>query len=75
MAYTNEMRRALRAVKNPTPLPVDISVKDDQIFLLVNGRGIEKLEKKQQQDLNAYLREVKGIIRLGGGGDAQVVVV
>lgn len=74
MAYTNDMRHAVRAIKNPTPLHIDVSIKDDQIFLLVSQGGIQQLSKKQQKDFNAYLREVKGIIKLGGGGTPQVVL-
>lgn len=75
MAYTNEMANAIRGIKNPTPLPVDVSVKGEMIYLLINRQGYERLEKNQQADFNAYLRDVKGVIRLGGGGDAQVVVL
>lgn len=75
MAYTNEMRHAVRAINNPVPVNVNVSQKDGQIFLLLNKVELAPLTDKQHKDLQAYLREVKGIIKLGGGGDAKVATV
>ncbi|MCA1799716.1 MAG: hypothetical protein LC650_00170 [Actinobacteria bacterium] len=68
MKYTNEMRAAVHAVKNPTSIPIDVAQKGDQLFLLFDSNLYERLDKPKRKDFVAYLRYISSIIELGGGG-------
>lgn len=73
MAYTNEMRHAVRALKNPTPLHVDVAEKDGNLKLLIDQPMYNKLSKGQKADFNAYLKQMIAVIELGGGGRVDVL--
>lgn len=64
--YSNEMRHAVRAVKNPTSLHFDVAQKDNRLFLLVDKNLFARLEAKDKRDFLAYIKDILGIIRLGG---------
>lgn len=72
MKYTNEMRAAIRGLKNPTPLHFDVAQKGDQLILLVDNKLYQKLDQRQRRDFGAYLKDVIAIIELGGGGPVMV---
>lgn len=75
MSYTNEMRQAVHALDNPTSIDLHVSQKGEQVFLLVEKPKIESLNKRQAADFFAYVTDIKAIIRLGGGGNARLVVI
>jgi len=70
--YTNEMRAAVRALKNPTSLHVDVAQAGDQLFLLVDNAAYQRLGPKEQADFKAYTRYIASIIELGGGGKPEI---
>jgi hypothetical protein len=72
MTYTNDMRYAVRAMKNPTPLPIDVGVHNDQITLIISKQGFQRLTPPQQRDFMAYAKQVIRIIELGGGGRVRI---
>jgi hypothetical protein len=74
VTYTNEMRFALRGLKNPAPIGFDVSHKDGQIYFIINKEELAKLSKNQLADFRAYIRQAKSVVYLGGGGDVEVVV-
>lgn len=75
MTYTNDMRYAVRALDNPTPLHIDVAEKDGQIRLLVDREGFQRLGKRQQSDYKDYVNKVARIIEQGGGGRVEVITV
>lgn len=64
--YTNEMRHAIRAIKNPAPIYFDVAQKDGMLFILVKKELFQGLTDKQKRDFRAYIRQVKSILELGG---------
>lgn len=75
MSYTNDIRQAVQSIDNPTTVGVDISVKDEQIFLIMNREELLQLNQRQFANLRAYLKDIKDVIRTGGGGEPQLVVL
>lgn len=75
MTYTNDMRHAVRAIKNPTPLPIDVAQQGDKIRLLVSRSGFAQLNPKQQSDFRAYTKQVVSVLELGGTGRVEVLPV
>lgn len=66
LIYTNEMRAAIRGIKNPTPLAYDVAQKNDQLFLLVDKNEFKRLTKNQKADFRAYIKQVVSVIEFGG---------
>jgi len=64
--YTNRMRLALRTLKNPTPIPVDIAQHDDRIELQVDPELVERLPMKKRLDFFAYLNSMRDIVESEG---------
>lgn len=73
MSYTNDMRYAVRALKNPTPLHFYVAENGEQINLLVPQAGYARLSKRQQKDFDAYVKQAIAVIELGGGGRVNVI--
>lgn len=70
--YTNDMRYAIRALKNPTQVPIAISDKEGQLLIVVEKSIFDRLSEKGRNDFKAYVKQVKSIISLGGGGEVEV---
>jgi len=70
--YTNKMRTAVRTIKNPTSVPVDIALLDTHIELRVDSNKFNKLGMYRKLSFMAYLNDLCDIIK-SEGTDAFVV--
>jgi hypothetical protein len=64
--YTNHMRMAIRTLKNPTPLAVDIVKQQEFIELRVDAGKFQKLNMKSKMSFLSYLNAIVNIIESGG---------
>jgi len=60
--YTNTMRRGIRTLQNPTPIPVDIVQQKDYIELRVDPKKFERLPIKSKMNFIAYVNAIADII-------------
>jgi hypothetical protein len=65
--YTNRMRGAMRTLRNPTPIPVDIVQQKDHIELRVDSKGaFDRLPLASRMNFIAYLNALADIIQSEG---------
>jgi hypothetical protein len=56
------MRRGIRTLQNPTPIPVDIVQQKDYIELRVDPKKFERLPIKSKMNFIAYVNAIADII-------------
>lgn len=64
--YTNTMRRGIRTLKNPTPIPVDVVQQKEYIELRVDPAKFERLPIKSRMNFIAYVNAIADIIETEG---------
>jgi hypothetical protein len=65
--YTNKMRMAVRTLKNPTPIPVDVVQHKDYIELRVaSSQNFSKLPLKSRMNFISYLNTMADYISSEG---------
>lgn len=70
--YTNRMRMAVRTVKNPSPIPVDVIQHSDAIELRVSSSdAFKRLSFKERMSYISYLHTLADYI---GSEGARVYV-
>lgn len=65
--YDNAIRHALRTLKNPTAIPVDVSqMPSGEIRLLVDRNSFLRLPKMRALAFESYLQDLCNIIEYHG---------
>lgn len=73
MSYDNGLRFALRTVKNPTAIPVDVAeLPGGDIQLRVNHSSVKQLPKLERAMFAGYLRDLVNIIQTHGDVNCEV---
>ena len=73
MSYDNAVRFALRTVKNPTGVPVDVAeLPGGDIQLRVDHKLVRTLPKVRRAAFAGYLADLVNIIEEHGGVNCEV---
>lgn len=65
--YTNQMRLAIRTLKNPSPIPVYIVQQKDGIEIRVDHKGVfDRMTPANRLNFISYLKDVTDIIESEG---------
>jgi hypothetical protein len=67
VSYDNAVRYAVRTLRNPTKVGVDVVQYKDHIALRVNNDEVERLETPVKLSFLAYVAELATIIEEHGG--------
>jgi len=67
MSYDNAIRYAVRTLKNPTAIPVDVAeLPNGEVLLHVDHAAAKRLPKLQRASFAAYLNDLVNIIEEHG---------
>jgi hypothetical protein len=73
MSYDNAIRAALRTIKNPTAIPIDVEqLPNGDIKLHVDPKSVKQLPRMRRLAFASYLKDLLDIIQVHGKVNCEV---